>query len=60
MAANPDVVTVCSYPLDSVGIVRTVNELNYKPKLIGGAMVGLQATADQEPARPAAQRLGQL
>jgi branched-chain amino acid transport system substrate-binding protein len=44
-AANPDVVTVCSYPLDSVGIVRTVNELNYKPKLIGGAMVGLQATA---------------
>ena len=44
-AANPDVVTVCSYPLDSVGIVRAVSELNYKPKLIGGAMVGLQATA---------------
>ena len=44
-AANPDVVTVCSYPLDSVGIVKSVNELNYKPKMIGGAMVGLQATA---------------
>jgi branched-chain amino acid transport system substrate-binding protein len=44
-AANPDVVTVCSYPLDSVGIVRAVSELNYKPKMIGGAMVGLQATA---------------
>jgi branched-chain amino acid transport system substrate-binding protein len=44
-AANPDVVTVCSYPLDSVGIVRAVNEINYKPKMIGGAMVGLQATA---------------
>ncbi len=44
-AANPDVVTVCSYPLDSVGLVRAVNEINYKPKLIGGAMVGLQATA---------------
>jgi branched-chain amino acid transport system substrate-binding protein len=44
-AANPDVVTVCSYPLDSVGIVRSVSELNYKPKMIGGAMVGLQATA---------------
>src|SRR5215208_2694688 len=43
-AANPDVVTVCSYPLDSVGIVRSVNELNYRPKMIGGAMVGLQAT----------------
>ena len=44
-AANPDVVTVCSYPLDSVGIVRAVSEINYKPKMIGGAMVGLQATA---------------
>ena len=44
-AANPEVVTVCSYPLDSVGIVRAVSELNYKPKMIGGAMVGLQATA---------------
>ena len=43
-ATNPDLVTVCSYPLDSVGMVKAVNELNYKPKMIGGAMVGLQAT----------------
>ncbi len=43
-AANPDLVVICSYPLSSVGIVNTVNELNYKPKMIGGAMVGLQAT----------------
>jgi len=43
-AANPDVVAVCSYPLDSVGIVKSVNELGFKPKMIGGAMVGLQAT----------------
>jgi branched-chain amino acid transport system substrate-binding protein len=43
-AANPDVVGVCSYPLDSVGIVRAVNEVGFKPKMIGGAMVGLQAT----------------
>ena len=43
-AANPDLVIVCSYPLGSVGIVQAVNELNYKPKMIGGAMVGLQAT----------------
>src|SRR6187455_3345042 len=27
-AANPDLVIVCSYPLSSVGIVNTVNELN--------------------------------
>jgi branched-chain amino acid transport system substrate-binding protein len=37
-------VTVCSYPLDSVGMVKAVNELKYQPKMIGGAMVGLQAT----------------
>jgi branched-chain amino acid transport system substrate-binding protein len=43
-AANPDVVTICSYPLDSVGMVRAVNEIGFKPKMIGGAMVGLQAT----------------
>ena len=44
-ATNPDMVVVCSYPPDSVGIVRAVNELGFKPKMIGGAMVGLQATA---------------
>ncbi len=43
-AANADVVSVCSYPLDSVGIIKAANELNYKPKMMGGAMVGLQAT----------------
>ena len=43
-AANPDVLIVCSYPLGSVGIVLAANELNYTPKIMGGAMVGLQAT----------------
>ena len=43
-ASSADLVVVCSYPLSSVGIVQAVNEANYKPKLIGGAMVGLQAT----------------
>lgn len=43
-ATNPDIVVICSYPLDSVGMVRAVNELGFKPKMIGGAMVGLQAT----------------
>ena len=43
-AANADIVIICSYPLSSVGIVLAINELNYKPKIIGGAMVGLQAT----------------
>jgi branched-chain amino acid transport system substrate-binding protein len=43
-ASNPDVVAICSYPLDSVGMVKAVNEVGFKPKMIGGAMVGLQAT----------------
>jgi branched-chain amino acid transport system substrate-binding protein len=43
-AANPDLAVICSYPLDSVGMVRAVNEIGFKPKMIGGAMVGLQAT----------------
>jgi branched-chain amino acid transport system substrate-binding protein len=43
-AANADIVMVVSYPLSSVGIVQSVNELGFKPKMIGGAMVGLQAT----------------
>ena len=44
-AANPDIVVIFSYPPDSVGMVRAVNEVGYKPKMIGGGMVGLQATA---------------
>ena len=44
-ATNPDIVVVCSYPPDSVGIVRAVNEIGFKPKMIGGAMVGLQNTS---------------
>ena len=35
---------LCSYPLDSVGMVKAVNEIGFKPKMVGGAMVGLQAT----------------
>jgi branched-chain amino acid transport system substrate-binding protein len=44
-ATNPDIVAIFSYPPDSVGMVRAVNEVGFKPKMIGGGMVGLQATA---------------
>jgi branched-chain amino acid transport system substrate-binding protein len=44
-AANPDLVVICSYPLSSVGMVQSANELGLKPKMFGGGMVGLQATA---------------
>ncbi len=44
-ALNPDLFVVCSYPLDTVGMVKAVHEVGFKPKMWGGAMVGLQATA---------------
>ena len=44
-ATNPDIVVVGSYPPDSVGIIRAVNELGFNPKMIGGGMIGLQNTA---------------
>ena len=43
-AVNPDLLVVCSYPLDTVGMVTAMHEVGFKPKMWGGAMVGLQAT----------------
>ncbi|RDV03315.1 amino acid ABC transporter substrate-binding protein [Undibacter mobilis] len=43
-AENPDLVMICSYPLDSIGLVLAAHEVDLKPKMMGGAMVGLQAT----------------
>jgi len=46
-AAKPDIVYVASYPPDSAGILRAVNEIGVgdNVKIFGGAMVGLQFTA---------------
>ncbi|HWE21223.1 MAG TPA: amino acid ABC transporter substrate-binding protein [Hyphomicrobiaceae bacterium] len=44
-ATNPDVLVICSYPPDSVGMVRAINEIGFKPKMVGGGMVGLQNTS---------------
>jgi branched-chain amino acid transport system substrate-binding protein len=41
-AANPDIVLVASYPIDSVGMVRAATEVGLKTSLFGGAMVGMQ------------------
>ncbi len=43
-ARNPDLLVICSYPLDTVGMIKSINEVGFKPKMLGGAMVGLQAT----------------
>lgn len=44
-ATNPDIVLVCSYPPDTVGMIRAASEVGLKTKLFGGGMVGLQSTA---------------
>jgi branched-chain amino acid transport system substrate-binding protein len=44
-AANPDIVFVASYPGASAAIVRSVSELAYKPRMFGGAMIGLSFTS---------------
>jgi branched-chain amino acid transport system substrate-binding protein len=44
-ATNPDIVLVCSYPPDTVGMIRAAHEVGLKTKLFGGGMVGLQSTA---------------
>src|SRR3954471_22329899 len=41
-ASEPDIVFIASYATGSVGMVRVVNELGYKPRMFGGAIVGLQ------------------
>ncbi|MGE9008780.1 amino acid ABC transporter substrate-binding protein [Leptospira interrogans] len=49
-AAKPDIVYVASYPPDSAGILRGVNEIGIgdNVKLFGGGMVGLQFGAVME------------
>jgi len=51
-AASPDIALFCSYPLDSVGLVRSISELGFKAKIVGGAMVGLQATGFKQQLGP--------
>jgi branched-chain amino acid transport system substrate-binding protein len=49
-AAKPDMVYMASYPPDSVGILRAVNEIGVGDTvlLLGGGMVGLQFASNME------------
>ncbi|MBX3501515.1 MAG: amino acid ABC transporter substrate-binding protein [Alphaproteobacteria bacterium] len=49
-AARPGMVFVCSYPPDSAGLLRAVNEIGVgeSVKVFGGGMVGLQFSAVAE------------
>jgi branched-chain amino acid transport system substrate-binding protein len=51
-ATNPDLLVICSYPLDSVGMVLAANEAKLNPKMIGGAMVGLHRPCSRPSSAP--------
>ena len=39
---DPDVLFLCSYINDSIGLVKAINAVGLSPKLVGGAMIGPQ------------------
>jgi len=43
-AANADIVYAAAYPPDTVGIVSAAAEIGLKPKMFGGALIGLLST----------------
>jgi branched-chain amino acid transport system substrate-binding protein len=48
MGSNrPDILFLCSYLNDSVGLIRALAESDLNPLLVGGAMIGPQSTAVQ-------------
>ena len=51
-AANPDFVFAATLPIDTVGIIRAANEIGFKPKMIGGAMLGLLVTGIKQQLGP--------
>ena len=42
-AVNPDIFFLSTYPIDSIGMLRAINEIGFKPKVVGGVLNGLPA-----------------
>jgi branched-chain amino acid transport system substrate-binding protein len=51
-AAAPDVVYAATLPVDTVGLVRASSEVQFKPKLYGGAFLGLLVTGIKQQLGP--------
>lgn len=51
-ATKPDIVYITCFPPNTVGIVRGVHEIGFKPMLIGGGMVGPQYAAVKQQLGP--------
>src|SRR6202142_732938 len=43
--SNCDLLFLCSYLADSIGLVRAVRDHKFRPKMVGGGMIGPQNTA---------------
>lgn len=41
-AARPDLLFIASYPPDSAGMIRTIHEVGFGARMVGGGMIGLQ------------------
>ena len=59
-AANADIVLICSYPVDSVGIVEAANEIGLNPKIIRRRHGWIAGAGLQRQAQDQAQRHRQL
>jgi branched-chain amino acid transport system substrate-binding protein len=42
---NADILFLCSYLDDSKGLVRAIHDSDYRPKIVGGAMIGPQSAS---------------
>jgi branched-chain amino acid transport system substrate-binding protein len=51
-AAKPDIVYIAGFPPNTAGFVRAVREAGFKPRLIGGGMVGPQFAAVKQQLGP--------
>jgi hypothetical protein len=58
--SNCDLLFLCSDLADSIGLVRTINAHRFRPKMVGGGMIGASEHGGKNNGRPGAQRLREL
>ena len=51
-AANPDILFIASYPIDSAGMISSIHEVGFGARLVGGGMIGLQFAAFKQKLGP--------
>ena len=49
---DADILFLCSYLKDSIGLVRAINASGYRPKMVGGAMIGPQSASVKKELGP--------